>query len=307
MKPLDCLSFGSAGFDLLVEVASLPQSDTRIPASGYVAGGGGPAATATTALARLGARTGLVTAVGTDHIGDLILAELGADGIDLSGVQRLAGVPSTVASVLVEPSGARAMAVYGGCINAIRLDAIDLERIGAARAVLADGNNPDLARLVASEARQKGVPVLLDGGNIGGDELATLLPSIDIYIPDIASARRQAANVTDPLALARAFQAQGPQTVCITLGEEGSLAVRGDEVVAMQAATGINVKDTTGAGDNFHGAFQFACLQGWGLRQTLAFSNAFAALTTRAIGGRGGIPTLAEAERLALTLLPIKG
>ncbi|MBU2328626.1 MAG: carbohydrate kinase, partial [Alphaproteobacteria bacterium] len=116
MRPLDCLSFGSAGFDLLVEVAGLPASDTRIPASGYAAGGGGPAATASTALARLGARAGLVTAVGDDRIGDLILAELADDGIDLSGAQRLPGVPSTVASVMIEPSGARAMAVYGGCI-----------------------------------------------------------------------------------------------------------------------------------------------------------------------------------------------
>ncbi|SDJ39736.1 carbohydrate kinase family protein [Salipiger marinus] len=302
MRPLDCLSFGSAGFDLLVEVAGLPASDTRIPASGYAAGGGGPAATASTALARLGARAGLVTAVGDDRIGDLILAELADDGIDLSGAQRLPGVPSTVASVMIEPSGARAMAVYGGCINAIRLHEIELDRIDSARAVLTDGNNPALVRHVAPAARARGVPVLLDGGNIDGRVLPELLRDVDIYIPDIASARRQLPGVTDPLELAQAFAAMGPETVCITLGEAGSLALRGDEIVSVGPLRDIAVRDTTGAGDNFHGAFQFGLLESWPLHRILAFSNAFAALTTRSVGGRSAIPTRDEAERHARSL-----
>lgn len=301
MKQIDCLSFGSAGFDLLLGVEEVPGSDARVSATEYSACGGGPAATATVALARLGKSTRLVTAVGDDAIGTLIVDELAAEGIDISAVQRVRSVGSTVATVLIEPSGARSMAVYGGCIRAIDLDRIDLAQMLGTRAVLLDGNNPDLVRHVGPAAKAAGVPVLLDGGNIAAAQVPSLLAVTDIYIPDIGSARRQTPGSSEPIDLARQFAAMGPQTVCITMGEEGSLAVRGEEVVRMGAALGVAVRDTTGAGDNFHGAFQYGLLQDWPLDRILAFANAFAALTTRAIGGRSAIPTFDEAMRLAQT------
>jgi sulfofructose kinase len=62
-----------------------------------------------------------------------------------------------------------------------------------------------------------------------------------------------------------------------------------------QAAFPVPVKDTTGAGDVFHGAFLYALLQDWNLRRCVTFAAAVAALKCRALGGRAGIPTLPEA------------
>jgi sugar/nucleoside kinase (ribokinase family) len=97
--------------------------------------------------------------------------------------------------------------------------------------------------------------------------------------------------------MCRAFAAEGPAIVCITLGEEGCVALEKGELHVAPAVTGIPIVDTTGAGDNFHGAFQFCRLRGWDMARTLAFSNAFAALTCRAVGGRAAIPTEAETEQ----------
>ena len=55
--------------------------------------------------------------------------------------------------------------------------------------------------------------------------------------------------------------------------------------------------DTTGAGDVFHGAFIFGVLKGWDIERICVFSNAVAALKCRRLGGRAGIPDLAEALR----------
>ena len=61
--------------------------------------------------------------------------------------------------------------------------------------------------------------------------------------------------------------------------------------------------DTTGAGDVFHGAFGWALAQGWDLAEVVEFASAVAALKCRRLGGRTGIPTLAE----TLDLLRARG
>jgi ribokinase len=58
----------------------------------------------------------------------------------------------------------------------------------------------------------------------------------------------------------------------------------------------MDVVDTTGCGDVFHGGYIYGLLQGWDIRQTVRFAAACAALKTRAIGGRTAIPDLPEVE-----------
>jgi sugar/nucleoside kinase (ribokinase family) len=249
------------------------------------------------ALRRLGPDVGLVSAVGDDVFGGMVRAELEREGIDVSAVQVLDDTTSTISSVVIDATGARSMTAFTGCLGRIRLDRIDWQRLPVPRAVLLDGNNPALALAAARWARDHRVPVLLDGGNIAPANLAPLLPLTDIFIPDIQSARRQLGGQGTPAEMCRAFAAEGPAIVCITLGEEGCVALEKGELHVAPAVTGIPIVDTTGAGDNFHGAFQFCRLRGWDMARTLAFSNAFAALTCRAVGGRAAIPTEAETEQ----------
>ena len=56
----------------------------------------------------------------------------------------------------------------------------------------------------------------------------------------------------------------------------------------------VEVLDTTGCGDVFHGAYIVGQLHGWGLRETAQFASAVAALKARKLGGRAGIPTFDE-------------
>ena len=58
----------------------------------------------------------------------------------------------------------------------------------------------------------------------------------------------------------------------------------------------VNVVDTTGCGDVFHGGYIYGLLQGWDIRQTVRFAAACAALKTCALGGRTAIPGLPEVE-----------
>lgn len=78
-----------------------------------------------------------------------------------------------------------------------------------------------------------------------------------------------------------------------THGEAGSFTFGGDEQFHTPAFA-VEVLDTTGAGDVFHGAYLVGLLQGWDLRLTAQFATATAALKCTKLGGRRGIPDFAE-------------
>ena len=74
------------------------------------------------------------------------------------------------------------------------------------------------------------------------------------------------------------------------LGEMGCVGVQGYEFFMEEGFT-VEVMDTTGAGDVYHGAFIAGLLQGWDARQTARFSNAVSAIKCTRMGGRAAIPT----------------
>jgi len=81
-----------ATLDTIVAVPRHPAPDDRVVASELVVAGGGPAATAAVALARLGVPTYFVGNVGDDDVGDAIRSSL--DGVDVSELATTAGARS---------------------------------------------------------------------------------------------------------------------------------------------------------------------------------------------------------------------
>jgi sugar/nucleoside kinase (ribokinase family) len=65
----------------------------------------------------------------------------------------------------------------------------------------------------------------------------------------------------------------------------------------------VEIKDTNGAGDVFHGACAVGELRGWPLEWTLTLANAVAAMKCRTLGGRRGIPRMPE----VITFLEVHG
>ena len=74
-------------------------------------------------------------------------------------------------------------------------------------------------------------------------------------------------------------------------------AVRTGELRAAPAFC-VDTIDTTGAGDSFNAGFLHAWLRGDGLDSALKMGCACGALSTQAVGGTAGQPTLAQAKSL---------
>jgi sugar/nucleoside kinase (ribokinase family) len=116
-----------------------------------------------------------------------------------------------------------------------------------------------------------------------------LIPYVDILIVARLFASRHTGH-KDPLQAGPELLKYGAKFVVITDGENGSWYC--DKIQHFfQPAYKIAVKDTTGAGDTFHGAYLYAMLQAMSARESLSFASAVAALKCTQPGGRTGIPT----------------
>jgi len=248
------------------------------------------------ACARLGLRTGYAGAVGDDGAALRVLAPLREAGVDLAGVQTIPGARTREARITVERrSGERVVEPLRDPRLLLAPEAIDAGRVGAARAVHLDAEHPQAALRAARLARAGGAAVLLDL-DAPGQAARELLGVADFPIVSERFAEWISGDGSAMGGL-RELLRHGARLAVVTLGPRGALSLgpRDAEPLASEAFR-VEVRDTTGAGDVFHAAFAFALLQGWGRRRVLRTAHAAAALSCRAVGAQGGLPSRAELE-----------
>ncbi|MEA4906226.1 MAG: carbohydrate kinase family protein [Chloroflexi bacterium] len=295
MKAVDVVGLGMVTLDILTQVAHLPSSNEVFPAGRIDVQGGGPVATALVALSRLGCKTAYLGTLPGDHWGRFIQADFERYGVDTHWVMHTEDGVSPVSVILVEADkGDRAILYDKGRMPLLAPGTVTAGQVTAGRILHLDGFHLEAALLAAQQARQAGVWVSFDGGaGMSWPHTRRLLPWVDLLVV----ARQYAANVTGQDDLAKAgpaLLAHGGREVVITDGERGCWYWDAGQAL-YQPAFRVDVVDTTGAGDTFHGAYLYACLQDWPAAQRLEFASAVAAMKCTRVGGRLGIPTLEQA------------
>jgi sulfofructose kinase len=258
----------------------------------YSVEGGGLAATAGVACSRLGLRTAHWGYVGDDEAGEAVIAGLEKEGVSTEHVVRVRSGRTPVGFALVDAAtGERRLFVYPGAGPPERLPRFPWAQIRQAKAIVLDQWWLALSTEVARRAKPASVPVVAD--LVPGDYLSGLLVYVDaLFAPRPPELEWPTTEAVAP-ALERMHK-YGPAVVGITLGAEGCWYSTGQGPVH-QPAFSVEVVDTTGAGDTFHGAIAYGLARGWDVPRTVEFASAVAALKCRALGGRPGIPRLEEA------------
>ena len=93
----------------------------------------------------------------------------------------------------------------------------------------------------------------------------------------------------------------GPEIIVFTLGDKGCVGYTKKEGFFIEDGFKVNVFDTLGAGDVYHGAFLAGLSKGFSVRETARFANAVSAIKICYIGGRAGIPTFDVAQKFLET------
>ena len=294
----DVVGLGLNATDVAIEVPYFPAFNSKLEIAGASWQGGGQVATALTVCQRLGLRTKYIGSVGDDPFGVFQLETLRREGMDLSDTRVVAGCPNQAAYILIDQaSGERTILWKRDPRLAIRPEELRPEMITGARLLHVDGHDTAAAAQAARWARQAGIPVTLDVDNIYPG-LDSLLEQTDYIISSEEFPARYTGK-EDLFAALLEIRQRHPRArlVAATLGADGVLSLDGARFVYLPAFD-VCARDTTGAGDVFHGAFCYALLQGWAMERALDFSNAMAGLNCEAVGARGGIATRAQAEEL---------
>ena len=286
------LCLGMSALDAIYRVTAIPTAPTKILATGYLECGGGMAANASVAVARLGGQSHYWGRVGDDELGARILAQLAAEGVDTGTVRRVAGCVSPSAAILVADDGERLVCAY----NDPRLDAdaswLPLARVADFSAVLADVRWPAGAAAVLDAARAHGLPAVLDG-DIGPADVLLDLARRATHTAFSEPGLARVAGTPSPGEGLRRMAAQVPGLVGVTLGADGFLWWDG-QAERRLAAPAVKAVDTLAAGDTWHGALTLALAEGCGVEAAARFANNVAALKCTRFGGRLGAPTRAE-------------
>ncbi|KAI8472335.1 MAG: Ribokinase-like protein [Monoraphidium minutum] len=320
---------GEALYDYIADQKGVPREEV---ASWTPYPGGAPANVAT-ALARLGAPTAFIAALGSDEMGDRMVALLQERGVDVAGVQRTAA-PTRDVYVVRRADGDREFAGFGlessaYCDTRLRAAALPLDKIRAADFLvmgtlgLASPETREAMEAAVKAARAAGCkvfvdinwrpvfwpdpeaarPVILDF--IASADLVKISDADLAYLYDLD----HRAMLKDPCAMAAKLpRAAG---VLVTAGDEGAAycfrSAKGEHSSFVHIYD-VDVADTTGAGDAFTAGFLYKMLEAGGLealaadpsrlRDAVAFGAATGALTCTRPGAIASQPELREVEAL---------
>lgn len=299
---------GVITLDALALVDGYPAADSRVEAELVELSGGGPAANAAVVLARQGVEVTFVGRVGDDASGDQTVQLLQQEGVDVSGIERVSGMRTQASAIVVDrQAGTRAISTQ------LMAPWTSLSPEQQEIVMAADWIHTDHLGFLPVTNSCQTVPansvLSIDAGNpVRGFDMSY----VDLFIPTVSSliaqyGRGENESNDNNAASCAASQAiaAGATAVVATDGSQGSYVWWSDKAASLGGASsagrascpaysGVDIVSTLGAGDVFHGALIAALVRGSRWKEALAAANMTAALSCRALDGRGAVPTLKE-------------
>ncbi|KAF3791285.1 Ketohexokinase [Nymphaea thermarum] len=323
------LGCGAVSVDFLAVVKQFPQPDDKIRSVSAKVEGGGNAGNALTCTARLGLRPRLITKVANDGQGKSILDELESDGVDTKYIVVSKDGNSPFTYVIVDPQTKTRTCIHTPGDPPMVPDDLSPSSLSSALSgtslVYFDGRLHETALVIAKEASNLGIPILVDAERKreGLDDLLNLadyvvcsakfpqaslqLINYDLYADgpgmdnmDVDSLFDSLKQNIDDSIIPKCF----PSKV-VMLRADGIGQVIGRIIIGTaDKIPPSELIDTTGAGDAFIGAviyggffcYSSSVCAGMMPEKMLPFAAQVAAANCRALGARSGLPLRSDAR-----------
>lgn len=294
-KPFDAVGFGLNAVDHLIVVPSYPEFDTKMRLIEHKQSAGGQTATAMVALRRLGLKTAYAGRFGSDSEGEFGLQTLKTDGVNVDFVEVVEGSRNQIAFITIDArSGERTIVWDRDHRLAYKPEEAPVEFGPLGRVLHLDAHDPPACMRIAKAAKEAGTVVSADIDNVY-EGLPELLPLIDIMIGSKEFPRRVTGITDEREALIELHERFGCAIVGMTLGAAGAVVYCEGEFIESRGCNAPGgCRDTTGAGDAFHGGFLYGFLTGEDLETSLKYANAVAAIKCSSLGARTALPTKTE-------------
>lgn len=311
-EKLDAVILGRAGYDLYSEEPHVPLPQAR-RFSRYL---GGSSANMAVGLARLGARTGIVSCLGTDALSRFLIDFLAAERVDTAHIQTRAGYLPSLAITEVSPPDRFPQVFYrhDAVDTMLAATEADLAYAATARMFITNGTSlcaapsRESTYLALERAHSAGCRVVFDvdframswpSPVEAGLAVRLALPYVDVLIGNQPELMLVAGTATLEQAVAK-LRGRGVPLLVSKLGDQGTRVYRGDKSVFLPPYQ-VEVCTTIGAGDGFASGFLYGLLKDMPLEECLHHGNAAAAIVVSRLSCSEAMPTLAEVQALMRT------
>ncbi len=292
--------------DLTFRSARLPRMGETLIGSGFALGPGGKGSNQAVAAARAGAKVSFITKIGDDMFGQLGRQTWEPEGIEAHAA--IADVPTGAADIFVDDAtGDNAIIVYPGASGTLAPADVEASReaIAAADIFVVQLEQPHDAALRGLQiARECGKTTVFNPAPAAKPIAPEFFGLCDYIVPNESEAHGLTGiEVTDEAsaeeAAAKLLEA-GARTAVLTLGERGAMVRGAAGSASVPAAPSGAVRETTGAGDSFVGAFAAALAEGQDALAAVAFGCAAAGISVTRPGTAPSMPLRSEIDaRLA--------
>jgi sugar/nucleoside kinase (ribokinase family) len=289
---MGALFIGQTYIDVTFVTDHIPQGDEKSVASDYAVSFGGNAVTAAFACAKLGVKPDLIATNADDWLGNMFLDMAAKYDVHL----HVRHVARSSLSFVMPKGGKRAIV---RCRDDHYLEPYPTLDLQGCRALHIDGHQADAALFYAKACREAGILTSLDGGGLRSNT-HELLAFIDVAVMAERFCEQMDMSPEETLDY---LKGRGCRIGGVTLGELGLLWY--DETGTVQRLPALpvphaRVRDTSGAGDVFHGAYVYSYLRNKSLRweDHFRFAAAASAFKIQHLGNEAGLPSLSDIERV---------
>lgn len=266
---------GSYNHALTMTVEDIPSPGETVLGWDFAEGVGGKGSNQAVAAARLDARASFVGRVGDDRFAETAFQLWDEEGVT-PHVERDPETHTGVGIVVVDEDGENAIAVAPGANGRLNAAAVHdhADAIAMADVVLCQLETEDEPVIAAGELAAEHDTTFVLNPAPARDLPAELMELVDVLTPNEAEARALAGidRTAQPSEIATAIRDRGVRAVVLTLGSDGALVVTGDAQTPIDPV-GVDVVDTTGAGDAFNAGLAVALAEGKGLLEATRFAN----------------------------------
>ncbi|MFR9236393.1 MAG: carbohydrate kinase family protein, partial [Eisenbergiella massiliensis] len=276
---MDVVGIGTPYYDMVINVSKMPGLDGAAGANEAFYQGGGKVATAMAAAARLGRSAGMMAKVGENHRGQFIINDFRYNGVDTSAI--IVDAPGTSSpfclSLSEEEHKTRIFIGKEGTAGELLPEEIDYEYLGKQNTFIWKTADPQ--RGGSSFCQEYGIVTVMDADNYR--RLSSCFLSGCFYRMNFPTGYVPGNLYEEGC---RKLLEAGPSTAIVTLGSRGSVGMTAQDGFFRTESFQVPVRDTTGAGDVFHGAYIVGLLEGMDAPECARFASAVSAIKCTCFG-----------------------
>ena len=301
MQAYDVLTIGRSCVDFIIVVDEFPHENSKMSLDSRLMDAGGQGGTSACCVSKLGGKVSYIGQVGDDTEGQFCLSRLRAFDVDTNFTKIIPKGKTPVAYIIVTKSNGNRTIVYEkNSLPRLNIKNIPQDLIFNSKVIMID---PETTYLIKDLNRKQEAKIVYDCERWQPD-MEYMLKSADFFIPSsefLDSADLFNRNEKFFKKIIRLNQMVKNQLI-ITSGENGAYYFSNNNLYHVEVPK-VVVKDTIGAGDNFHAAFSLAISKKYDLHEAVKFAVSVATLSCSEYGGKNGIPRFHLAQKVANKLL----